>query len=144
MYPLIIYVNYVLFLFFRKSKTTLMSGAEVEPSIPPPPSLPPNQKAPWINIESSVLSADWSKLVNHEQFSDVYIHVGLKQFYAHKYVLCSSSGLMRQLFGIQGVGKVESLSECPLWSAKRVKHFSIDRVNEGKEEGFLSVVMDNQ
>ena len=59
MYPLIIYVNYVLFLFFRKSKTTLMSGAEVEPSIPPPPSLPPNQKAPWINIESSVLSADW-------------------------------------------------------------------------------------
>ena len=68
----------------RKNKS-LLTASEVDSSIlPPPPSLPIGKKAPWININSSVLSQEWNKLVNQEQFSDVHFSLGRKTFFAHK------------------------------------------------------------
>lgn len=116
----------------------------MEPSIPPPPSLPPSKKAPWLNIDTSVLSQEWSKLINQEQFSDVCFHLGPKSFFAHRYTLVSSSDIMRELFDIKLSKNVESLSDRPLWSKSRVKNLSSDGVNEGKESGFLSIVFENQ
>lgn len=129
--------------YHRRSKSS--SGlAESEPTIPPPPVMPENEKAPWINIESSVWSSDWNKLVNQPQFSDVTIHLGAKQYFAHRYVLCSSSNVMRQLLGVHEKVKSESLSECPLWPLKRLKNLTLERINDGKEEGFVSIVTENQ
>ena len=127
-----------------RTSSLLMTGAEIEPSIPPPPSLPPSKKAPWINIETSVLSSEWGKLVNQEQFSDVCFHLGPKRFFAHKYILSTSSDVMRKLLDTKLARPVESLSDKPLWSHSRLKNFSADRINQGKEDGFLSVVFDNQ
>lgn len=106
--------------------------------------MPEAGRAPWINIESSVFSTDWSKLVNQEQFSDVIFHVGVKQFYAHRYVLCSGSDVMRQLLGVKTAIKPSSLSECVQWPTKRLKALTPDRINNGQEEGFISFVTENQ
>lgn len=106
--------------------------------------MPENERAPWINIESSVLSNDWGKLINQQQFSDVVLHLGSKQYYTHRYVLCSASDVMRQLFGIHLKNKPDSLSQYPQWSSKRLKGLTFDRINDGKEEGFLSAVIENQ
>lgn len=121
-----------------------MTGTEFEAGPPPPPSLPANKAAPWINVESSILSQEWSKLINQEQFSDVCFCLGTKKFFAHKIVLVSSSDIMRKLFDIKLSKKVESLSDKSLWSRSKLKDFSIDHINSGKQEGFLSVVFDNQ
>ena len=106
--------------------------------------MPENERAPWINIESSVLSNDWGKLINQQQFSDVVIHLGPKQYYVHRYVLCSASDVMRQLLGIHLKNKPDSLSQYPQWLSKRLKGLSFDRINDGKEEGFLSAIIENQ
>ena len=51
---------------------------------------------------------------------------------------------MRRLFDIDYSKPVDSLSDQPLWSASRLKNFSSDQINDGKEDGFLSFVQDNQ
>lgn len=127
-----------------RTNNTLMTGSEIEPSIPPPPSLPPTKKAPWINIESSILSQEWKKLINDQQFSDVCFHLSHKSYFAHRYILASSSDVMRAMFDIKVSKPVDSLSDRPLWSHSRLKNFSTDRINDGKEDGFISVVFDNQ
>ena len=131
--------------YFRKSKSSSQSY-DSEPTIPPPPVMPQNEKAPWINIESSVLSSNWSKLINQQQFSDVVIHLESKQYYTHRYVLCSSSDIMRQLLlgEVKEKLKSESLSQCPQWSSKRLKNLTPNRINDGREEGFVSIVTENQ
>ena len=133
-----------MFLSFIGRHNTLIEGSEIEPSIPPPPSLPPSQKAPWIHIDTSILTQEWSKLLNHEEFSDVCFHLGSKKYFAHKYVLVSASDIMRRLFDIKLSKSAESLSDKPLWSKSKIKDFSFDNINEGKEDGFLSIVFDNQ
>lgn len=108
-------------------------------SCPLPPSLPPNTKAPWINVETSSWSTDWGKLVNSQQFSDVVFHLGPKQFHAHKYVLCSASDIMRNLFGVKQKVKSESLSKCKQWTDKTVSEIDFDKVNNAEVEGLLSI-----
>lgn len=108
--------------------------------------MPENSRAPWINIESSVLSTDWSKLINQEQFSDVIIHLSTKRYYAHRYVLCSASDVMRRLLGVpEAQFKAnDSLSECPQWPLKRIMGLTFERINAGLEEGFVSIITENQ
>lgn len=115
-----------------------------EPIIPPPPVMPQNEKAPWINIESSVMSTDWSKLINRQQFSDITVHLGSQQFYVHRYILCSSSDVIRQLLDIKTNVKTECLSQCVEWPVKRLHGLTFDRINEGLEEGFVSIITENQ
>ena len=77
-------------------------------------------------------------MVNSEQHADVMFYLNTKKFHAHKYVLCSTSDVMRQLFGIKENIKVESLAECPGWTAERVSQVTPGRVNSGQLDGFLS------
>ena len=128
---------------FRKTKGRSLS-LSVEPSYPPPPSLPPNEKAPWINVKTSSWSSDWGKLVNSKQFADIVFYLETKQFHAHRYVLCSASDIMRQLFGIKENVKVESLAECLGWTAEQVSQVTPERVNSGEVDGFLSFQEEQQ
>jgi len=70
----------------RRSKGGSGSQLPAEPSIPPPPELPPNIKAPWINIPTSTFSQDWGKLVNSESHADVVFHLSSESYYAHRSV----------------------------------------------------------
>ncbi|KAL5497235.1 hypothetical protein EMCRGX_G013670 [Ephydatia muelleri] len=69
------------FNWFRKRRTTDTTS---EPAIPPPPTLPENEKAPLINVSTSTLPADWKKLVNCEDHSDVIFLLGPKVYHAHR------------------------------------------------------------
>lgn len=132
------------FNLFKRKKSSKSS----EPTIPPPPVMPENTRAPWINITSSSLASDWSKLINHTQFSDVIIHLSNKRYHGHRYVLCTASDVMRRLLGVplSQFKPSESLSEykCPQWSLKRLKELTFDTINNGQVEGFVSIVAENQ
>ena len=106
--------------------------------------MPENERAPWINIDSSLFSNDWGKLVNQEQFSDIVIHLGSKQFYAHRYVLCTASDVIRQLLGVKTSVKTDGLSQCVQWPTRRLNGLTHDRINNGQEEGFMSIITENQ
>ncbi len=111
------------------------------PSIPPPPELPPNEKAPWINIPTSSLFSDWGKMVNSDNQSDVILQLGPTpspegRFHAHKLVLCSASDVFRRVFGIETKVKVQSLADCPGWNKKRLQKISPESVSAGHVAGF--------
>lgn len=110
-----------------------------EPSIPPPPELPPNDKAPWINIPSSMLGQEWLKLVNSDNLSDVVFRLDTKTFHAHKLVLCTASDVFRRVFGIEAKVKVQSLAKCPGWSKKRLQKITVESINQGAVEGFVAI-----
>ena len=114
------------------------ANIEEESGIPPPPELPVNSKAPWINIPTSHLTEHWGKMVNDPNFADVEFIVGNCTYYAHRLVLCSASDFFRRLFGIETTLKVESLMECPGWSKKRLQKITPDGVNLGMVEGIES------
>ena len=109
------------------------------PSIPPPPELPPNEKAPWINIPTSALIEDWGKVANSQNQADVLFHLGNKTFHAHRLVLCSASDVFRKLFGVETNIKVRSLSECPGWSKKSLQRVTAANVTAGLVEGFTAM-----
>ena len=90
------------------------------------------------------MADNWEKLVNSDQFSDVRFRLRNKVFFAHKYVLCSASDLMRQLFGVTDKVKMDSLCQCPEWTAKKLKAVSADSVNNGKVRGFVSFAEENE
>ena len=54
--------------------------------IPPPPELPKNTAAPWINITTSSYQEEWGKMADCERHSDVAFLLGDKSFSAHRYV----------------------------------------------------------
>ena len=109
------------------------------PSIPPPPELPSNEKAPWINIPTSALIEDWGKMVNSENQADVLFYLNDKTFHAHKIVLCSASDIFRKVFGIETKLKVQSLSECPGWTKKSLQRMTAANVSAGLVEGFMGM-----
>ena len=117
-----------------------------ESGIPPPPELPPNEKAPWINISSSQFVQDWAKLVNNQNLSDVTFRLDAKTYHAHRYILCSASEVFRRVFDIEGMGgggsakvKVQSLAECPGWNSRRLKKVTAANINSGLVDGFISI-----
>ena len=57
---------------------------EEEQGIPPPPELPKNTAAPWINITSSSYQEDWGKMADCEKHADVTFVLGDKSFHAHR------------------------------------------------------------
>ena len=111
---------------------------EEETGIPPPPELPVNSHAPWINIPSSLLMDHWSKMVNNADLSDVEFTVGRHTYHAHRAVLCSASEFFRRLFGVEVKVKVESLGECGGWGKKKLQKVTPDGVNLGLVEGVES------
>lgn len=121
-----------------KSKTSNDSHTEVESSIPPPPELPVNSKAPWINIPTSSFSMEWGKMVNNSDHADVEFSLGDSTYHAHKIVLCSASDFFRRLFGVKMALKLESLAECPGWTKKKLEKITPDGVNLGMVEGVES------
>ena len=106
--------------------------------IPPPPELPPNEKAPWINISTSTFATDLGKMVNRSDQADVEFIIDGSSYYVHKLVLCSASDFFRRLFGVETKVKTESLAECPGWSKKQLQKITPDGVNLGMVEGVES------
>ncbi len=90
----------------RRSRSSDQSFSTNATGPPPPPELPANEKAPWVNIPTSAFASDWSKLVNNSSHSDVVFKLGSKLYYAHRYVLTSASDMFRQLFGVTEKVKV--------------------------------------
>ena len=128
--------------FCRRSRRNRASSDVAEDSgIPPPPELPVNEKAPWINIPSSNLAENWGKLVNNSKYSDVIFELDSKSFHAHRLVLCASSDLFRSIFGVEGHLKkqVKGLSKSVMWPKRRLQKVSMATVNDGYVEGILSV-----
>ena len=70
----------------RRSRGSDIIQSPSEPSVPPPPELPPNTKAPWITIPTSTLPQDWSKLINSDSHADVLFHLGSEHYHAHRLV----------------------------------------------------------
>lgn len=141
--------NKILINFLRrsKSKTGDFSTNVSESGIPPPPELPPNEKAPWINIPSSDFAQDWAKLVNNKSHSDVVFVLDDKTYHAHRYMLCSASEVFRRMFDIEGSAqsegsakvKVESLAKCPGWNLRQLKKVNRFNINSGQLEGVQSM-----
>ena len=80
-------INLALFLLFspsRRSRGSDVIQSPSESSVPPPPELPPNTKAPWITIPTSTFPQDWSKLVNSDSHADVLFHLGSEHYHAHR------------------------------------------------------------
>ena len=119
----------------NRSSTEVSNG----PSIPPPPELPANEKAPWINIPTSALIEDWAKLVGSENHSDVLFHLDSKSFHAHRLVLCSASDVFRKIFGIETKVKVPSLSSCLGWTKRRLQKITWGNINGGLVEGLTTI-----
>ena len=121
-------------------RTTDPAGdATSEPAIPPPPTLPKNEKAPWINISTSTFPGDWKKLVNCEDLSDVTFLLGPKLYHAHKYVLCGASEMFRRVFGIEDTIKATSLGEVPTWNKKRMQEVTPENICAGKVAGLKDI-----
>ena len=111
-----------------------------EPSIPLPPELPVNTKAPWINIPSSTLQSEWLKMVNNEHLSDVQFHYKTSCYHGHKVVLCAASELFRRMFEIgRELKGEESLSQCNTWSKKRLNAINRQCVNNGAVGAFKNI-----
>eukprot|EP00731_Ephydatia_muelleri_P009254 Em0004g1592a len=126
------------FNWFRKRRTTDPSGDTTsEPAIPPPPTLPENEKAPSINVSISTFLGDWKKLVNCEDLSDVTFLLGPKVYHAHKYVLCGESNMFRRVFGI--TIKTTSLGEIPTWNKKRMQEVTPENICGGKVAGLKDI-----
>ena len=144
-------INIRFWFIYRRSKSKRdnedFSTNVSESGIPPPPELPPNEKAPWINIPSSQFAQDWSKQVNNQNQSDVTFRLDAKSYHAHRYVLCSASEVFRRVFDVEGGGgaggsvkvKVQSLAECPGWNSRRLKKVTAANINSGLVEGFVSI-----
>lgn len=122
----------------NKSGRDLCGDAEEESGIPPPPELPVNSKAPWINIPTSSFAKHWEKMVNNSDHADVEFLVGDCTYHAHRLVLCSACEFFWRLFGIETKLKTESLAECPGWSKKKLEKITPDGVNLGMVEGVTS------
>ena len=134
------------YIFHRQTTLSFSTNAS-EPLIPPPPQLPANEKAPCINIQSSTMASDWSKMINNQSHSDVILKLEKKEFYAHKFILASSSGIFRQLLGGCGNVGVTCLDSFAEWSPKKVLKLTTERVNAGEMKGLIhmeerSVVLD--
>eukprot|EP00731_Ephydatia_muelleri_P009357 Em0004g1695a len=128
------------FNWFRKRRTTDPSGDTTsEPAIPSPPTLPKNEKAPWINVSTSTFPGDWKKLVNSEDLSDVTFLLGPKVYHAHKYVLCGASDMFRRVFGIEDTIKATSLGEVPTWNKKRMQEVTPENICGGKVAGLKDI-----
>ena len=121
----------------RSQSGQSFSTNATEPLIPPPPELPPNEKAPWINIPSSTFAADWSKMVDNSSHSDVVFKLATKTYHAHRYVLACGSDVLRQLLGVGERVRGEGLDEG--WSKKKLKKVTRDNVNAGQVDG-LSLI----
>ncbi len=93
-------------LLYRRSRASDKEFSTNASGIPPPPELPANEKAPWVNIPTSTFASDWSKLVNNPLHSDVIFKLSSKLYHTHRYVLTSSSDMFRQLFEIKEKVKV--------------------------------------
>jgi Rho family protein len=130
----------------RKSKSKAGGDTEDDSGIPPPPELPVNSKAPWINIPSSSLTQHWGRMVDSPEFADVQFAVGVSTYHAHRVVLCSASDFFRRLFGVPTAVKTESLGECPGWNRKRLQKVTAEGVNLGLVDGVesFSVMADNE
>lgn len=128
--------------FFRRSKKGSNSKVSDEPSVPPPPELPANEKAPWINIPSSSFSNDWEKLINKSRLSDVTFELGATSYSAHRYVLCSASDVFRMLFNVSLPSgyKVQTLPQCSSgWSKRRLAKVASERAGGKEMEGILAM-----
>eukprot|EP00731_Ephydatia_muelleri_P008903 Em0004g1241a len=125
------------FNWFRKRRTTDTTS---EPAIPPPPTLPENEKAPLINVSTSTLPADWKKLVNCEDHSDVIFLLGPKVYHAHRYVLCGASNMFRRVFGIEDPIKATSLGEAPTWNKERMQEWTPENICGGKVAGLKHIL----
>ena len=129
------------FVQHRKTRGKNSKGSQVvveDNGIPPPPELPANEKAPWINITTSSFATDWGKMVNNSGQSDVEFITDGCSYYAHKLVLCLASDFFRRLFKVELKGKFESLAECPGWSKKQLNKITPDAINLGMVEGLES------
>jgi len=111
-----------------------------EPSVPLPPELPVNTKAPWIDIPSSTLQSEWLKMVNNEHLSDIQFHYMNDCYYGHKVILCAASELFRRIFEIGRELKAEeSLSQCNTWSRKRLNTINRQCINNGAVGAFRNI-----
>ncbi|KAL5497514.1 hypothetical protein EMCRGX_G013990 [Ephydatia muelleri] len=101
---------------FNWFRTTDPSGDTTsEPAIPPPPTLPENEKAPWINVSTSTFPGDWKKLVNCEDLSDVTFLLGPKVYHA------------------------QNLGEVPTWNKKRMQEVTPENICGGKVAGLKDI-----
>jgi len=66
-------------------------------NIPQPPQLPKQERAPWINIETSTYGEELGKLVDNEFEHDVIFEVGNREIFAHKLILIASSNYFRKV-----------------------------------------------
>jgi len=73
------------------------SKKETDTYIPQPPQLPKQERAPWINIETSTYGEDLGKLLDNEYEHDVIFEVDKNQIYSHKLILQSSSTYFRKI-----------------------------------------------
>ena len=110
-----------------------------ETGIPPPPELPVNEKAPWIDIPTSSFAKHWGAMVNNSEHADVEFVIGGCTYHAHRLVLCMACDFFRRLFGVETKIKSESLGECPGWPKKRLQKITPDGVNLGMVDGVESL-----
>ena len=65
-------------------------------------------------------------------------HLDMKEFHAHKYILCTASDIMRHLFGVTEEIKLETIAVCKNWKPEQVAQVSPNAINNGYIDGLLS------
>jgi hypothetical protein len=86
----IIFLKFIVDTARRKGKGDGEAVVEEDPGIPPPPELPKNTAAPWINIPTSVYQEDMKKLLDSKTNADVHFILGSKVYCAHRWVVSNS------------------------------------------------------
>ncbi|CAH1773134.1 unnamed protein product [Owenia fusiformis] len=68
--------------------------------LPIPPVMPPAEKVPCPEIETSTFAEQWLKLLKNPSYADVTFKVGHHELLAHKIILCAASETFRKLINI--------------------------------------------
>jgi len=70
---------------------------EKDEYVPTPPQLPKQERAPWINIETSIFGEELGKLLDNDYEHDIIFEVDNRQIYGHKLVVVSGSNYFRKV-----------------------------------------------
>ncbi|XP_021342736.1 rho-related protein racA-like [Mizuhopecten yessoensis] len=119
----------------RRKKDRLQFFRRPKKEIPSPPTMPPAEKAPRVEVEASRFADDWRGVLEKPRHFDVtFILGGGQRLEANKLVLCSSSSFFCRLFGMTRYDQNDQKK-----NFGRLEPFSMEDMNNGVIKGIYAV-----
>lgn len=118
----------------RMKKKSLHLFGRKKAKEPKLPEMPPAERAPEIEIETSTFAIHWKKALEESQHADVvFVAEGRHRFRAHKVVLCSASQFFRRVLS-QDLTSQSQLATC-----FEDINFTFDDLSSGRVSGIATI-----